>query len=377
MLLAMSVRLQFEGIRCFSEAQDAIIRPLTLLAGERSSGRSTFLALFQVASSIVDGYDQEFPCNFNEPPFLLGAFEQIAARRGGRAGRAESFSIAVSVDGSRPSGSIRADFVSQNGQPSLGAWRLDVGNSTWEVTSNSGGETVSLVVESAQGRHEVPDARRTTLLGLLDLPLHYLVAEPELKFPETLFSESEWESFRTVPVLIRQWFGRRTYALTPPVRSNAPIPPFTAHREQKMDQIEGRTGAFGSKPGWFEESDPFQIGVRSGDPPAIDDVFLLQQPEVHLHPRARAGLGSFFARQAGGKKRFVVETHSDCLVDRVRMEVLRGTIKPNDVSLLYFERRKNGAKIHNLELDRDGSVTNGPDGFRRFFLVEENDLQGI
>src|SRR5881396_1662040 len=53
--------------------------------------------------------------------------------------------------------------------------------------------------------------------------------------------------------------------------------------------------------------------------PAADEVFLLQQPEVHLHPRAQAELGSFFVSQAGKKRRFVIETHSDYLVDRVRM----------------------------------------------------------
>jgi predicted ATPase len=36
----MAVRLQFEGIRCFAEPQDAVIRPITLLVGENSSGKT-------------------------------------------------------------------------------------------------------------------------------------------------------------------------------------------------------------------------------------------------------------------------------------------------------------------------------------------------
>ena len=75
----MVVRLQFEGIRCFSAPQDAIVRPVTLLVGENSSGKSTFLALYQIASSIASGLHQELP--FNEPPFLLGAYDQIASYR--------------------------------------------------------------------------------------------------------------------------------------------------------------------------------------------------------------------------------------------------------------------------------------------------------
>jgi predicted ATPase len=107
------------------------------------------------------------------------------------------------------------------------------------------------------------------------------------------------------------------------------------------------------------------------------ELFLLQQPEVHLHPRAQAELGSFFASQARKDRKFVIETHSDHLVDRVRMEVRRKKLKPEDVSLLYFERGKHGATIHNLELDRNGGIVNPPEGYRQFFLNEERDLLGI
>ena len=50
-------------------------------------------------------------------------------------------------------------------------------------------------------------------------------------------------------------------------------------------------------------------------------MFLLQQPEVHLHPSAQAALGSLFCQIAGNRRQLVVETHSDHLLDRVRMDV--------------------------------------------------------
>jgi hypothetical protein len=432
MLLAMSVRLQFKGIRCFSEAQDAVVRPLTLLVGENSSGKSTFLALCQIASSIINGinsYSWEFP--FNDPPFLLGAFDQIASYRGGRAGRAKSFSIAVGLDDDVRCGSIRADFISQGGQPSLRGWLVERGASTWLVSFNEGRET-SLVVKTDQGRREVPHIGHVISPFGLRLPLERMATHlPGLNFLNTLFSQSDWESFRGIVPSIRKEFGSRTYGLAPirtsPQRTYDPVTAepkpegshvpmllsLLSHSAKKgpWTTLKAELGEFGSKSGLFEEidvirkgkkeSDPFQIGVKSGGPtfnlvdvgygvsqalpilvdilqrPAGDEVFLLQQPEVHLHPRAQAELGSFFARQAGRKRRFVVETHSDYLVDRVRMEVRRGTLKPDDVSLLYFERRKHGAMIHNLELDKGGSITNAPDGFRQFFLDEENELLGI
>jgi hypothetical protein len=422
------VRLQFEGIRCFSAPQDAVIRPLTLLVGENSSGKSTFLALCQIASSMIGGFGQDIP--FNEPPFLLGAYDQIASNRGSRAGRARSFSIAVSVDADALSRSIQSQFVSENGQPSLRVWRMVVGSSIWQVTLNGSRETVSLVVKSSQGRHAVPEIRPFMVWDVLHLPVKHLSTRPEFNFLATLFPGSDWDSFRNTANLIRQGFGR-TYALAPirtsPQRTYDPVSadpkPEGSHVPMllallSLSAAKGQWAAlrtaleeFCSKSGLFEqievirkgkkESDPFQIGVKSGgltfnlvdvgygvsqalpilvdtlQRPAANEVFLLQEPEVHLHPRAQAELGSFFARQAGGDRRFVIETHSDHLVDRVRMEVRNGKLRPEDVSLLYFERQKHGAMIHSIELDKAGGIANPPAGYRQFFLNEERDLLDV
>ena len=67
-------------------------------------------------------------------------------------------------------------------------------------------------------------------------------------------------------------------------------------------------------------------------------TFLLQQPEVHLHPRGQAEFSTFLAKSVNKKKHsFLIETHSDYIIDRVRMSVRDKIIKPEDVSILYFE----------------------------------------
>ena len=51
-------------------------------------------------------------------------------------------------------------------------------------------------------------------------------------------------------------------------------------------------------------------------------LFLLQQPEVHLHPSAQAALGSLFCTtvRASGRQ-LIVETHSEYIIDRIRMDI--------------------------------------------------------
>jgi len=418
----MAVRLQFEGIRCFAEPQDAVVRPLTLLVGENSSGKSTFLALCRIASAIVEGLDTPF--SFNEPPFLLGAYDQIASYQRGRAGHAKSFSITARVSSVAHSGLIRAEFVSRNGQPALNRWGLIAGGLSVQIVSDNSPEQVMLVVESARGKKEVAETRPWVIWDLINRPLGSLTGLPEYAFLGTLFSELDLESLRKAADSIRKEFGPLTYALAPirtsPRRTYDPVfaeaEPEGSHvpmalavlSDSEWANLRPELKEFGSKSGLFEqievirkgkkESDPFQIGVKSGGstfnlvdvgygvsqalPILVDtlqrhEAFLIQQPEVHLHPRAQAEMGSFFARQAGKNRRFVIETHSDHLVDRVRMEVRAGTLRCDDVSLLYFERQKHGATIHNLELDQEGNITNPPTGYRQFFLNEERDLLGV
>ncbi|HEX3529705.1 MAG TPA: DUF3696 domain-containing protein [Thermoanaerobaculia bacterium] len=149
------------------------------------------------------------------------------------------------------------------------------------------------------------------------------------------------------------------------------------------------------------ESDPFQVQVHIGGnavnlidvgygvsqalPIVVDclrgkegGTFLLQQPEVHLHPRAQAELGSFLGALAKQQnKRFVIETHSDYLVDRIRMDIRDGKgLTPEDVSLLYFERKNGQVNIHRLTLDEYGNLLDPPPGYRDFFFDEARRFLG-
>lgn len=108
-------------------------------------------------------------------------------------------------------------------------------------------------------------------------------------------------------------------------------------------------------------------------------LMLLQQPEVHLHPSAAAALGSLFCEIVAASKRrgnvgrqIVVETHSDFIIDRVRMAVRDETsdLQPEEVSILYFKREEQAVQIHSISVDRLGNIEGAPVGYRQFFLDE-------
>ena len=106
--------------------------------------------------------------------------------------------------------------------------------------------------------------------------------------------------------------------------------------------------------------------------------FLLQQPEIHLHPKAQAELSSLLATLAGqGKRSFLVETHSDYMIDRARIEIRKGTIRPEDVSLIYLEPKGRVVKVHNISFDKTGDMISIPNSYREFFMKEVTHLMGF
>jgi hypothetical protein len=108
-------------------------------------------------------------------------------------------------------------------------------------------------------------------------------------------------------------------------------------------------------------------------------VFLFQQPEVHLHPRAQAALGTVFSDYIASHRRsyIVTETHSDYLINRVRIQIRKGEIHPDLVSLLYFEPSDSDVNIYEVSIDRKGNIIGAPPSYRQFFIAEEEEVLDI
>src|SRR5713226_8928380 len=84
---AAPVELLIENVRCFAGRHVIPIRPLTVLVGENSSGKSTLLA----ALSIMCNSGFPLHPDFNQSPYSLGSFQTIATREGAKNGGAPMF----------------------------------------------------------------------------------------------------------------------------------------------------------------------------------------------------------------------------------------------------------------------------------------------
>lgn len=90
----------------------------------------------------------------------------------------------------------------------------------------------------------------------------------------------------------------------------------------------------------------------------------LEQPEIHLHPRAQAALAEILANAANRSVRVVLETHSELLLLGVQSLVAEGKLSPDLVKLHWFTRGEDGVtKVSSADLDEAGTFGDWPEDF--------------
>jgi energy-coupling factor transporter ATP-binding protein EcfA2 len=112
-----------------------------------------------------------------------------------------------------------------------------------------------------------------------------------------------------------------------------------------------------------------------GDPFLLRKMLVVEQPELHLHPRLQSKLTDFFTWTAGVDSgqplaapqrpiQWLVETHSEAMVLRIQRRIREGRIAPESISILYVSPDSSGSTIKRLRLDRYGQfIDDWPDGF--------------
>jgi predicted ATPase len=96
-----------------------------------------------------------------------------------------------------------------------------------------------------------------------------------------------------------------------------------------------------------------------------DEVVIVENPEVHLHPRAQQDIGELLAFVAACGVQVIVETHSDHVLNGIRLAVKqRASIEPSEVRIHFFSRDVDGiSQLQTPTIDADGRLDTWPEGF--------------
>lgn len=103
-----------------------------------------------------------------------------------------------------------------------------------------------------------------------------------------------------------------------------------------------------------------------------NSTLIMSQPEIHLHPSVQANLGDYLVKQVKERnKNYIVETHSEYLLNRMRLLIVKEEIQPEEVAVYYFENSiKDGSIAHRIEFTKDGQILNAPKGFFETYMID-------
>lgn len=259
----------------------------------------------------------------------------------------------------------------------------------------------------------------------------YFRSQPIVMFPaiiEKLYRENEiakqLESF-PFPSLSRSFASMAPIRTTPKRTYDGYTKTFSPQGEHtpyvirkrlprgtKTNEFKKALDAFGADSGLFESVGITQFGKDSASPfeltitltakalrvnsvgygvsqvlPIIVELLThrkgswlaIQQPEVHLHPRAQAALGEVLHHAASrASHTLFVETHSDYLIDRYRTEMRETKDSGAPTQVVFFERTETGNHAYPMILDSRGEYPEDqPPEFRSFFLKEQKRILGV
>jgi predicted ATPase len=106
---------------------------------------------------------------------------------------------------------------------------------------------------------------------------------------------------------------------------------------------------------------PIVVAALSAKP---EDILLIENPEVHLHPAGQMLMGRFLAEVAHAGVQVVVETHSDHVLSGVRRIIKASQLKADRVAIHFFRPRSEGVtQVVSPSIDPSGSIDEWPDGF--------------
>lgn len=94
------------------------------------------------------------------------------------------------------------------------------------------------------------------------------------------------------------------------------------------------------------------------------DVVMIENPEIHLHPKAQSRLGEFFAFLASKGIQLIIETHSEHLLDNLRYQIFKEKFSKDDVIIYYKDSAQ--TPFEKICISDDGHFTT-PEGKKRAF----------
>lgn len=376
----MLTQLDLHLFKCFEELR-LPLAPLSLLSGANASGKSSVLQALVLAHQTMREHEWSRRLMLNGSAIRLGTVSDVVDKLHGR----RTFEIGV-MDAEV---TCRWVFSGERSEMSMAVDSVDVNGSVVERPSDL--------------RYLLPPDADLSAMSLAERlrRLSYITAERV--GPREVYAI---EDRQTAPVIgpqgehavsVLHW-GRDEHVLAELVVAG--VPP------TRLRQVEKRMRTFFPGCGLMLQQVPqtnaVTLGLRTSEDtdfhrpvhagfgltqvlPIVvaalsaskEDILLIENPEVHLHPAGQALMGQFLADVAHAGVQVVVETHSDHVLNGIRRSVKGGRLSAQGVALHFFKSPSaEPPQVLTPGLDDQGNIDAWPEGFFDQFDKDMNYFAG-
>lgn len=375
--------ISLKGFKSFADETRLEIRPLTLLAGANSSGKSSALQPLLLLKQTFEAPYDPGPLLLDGPHVRFTSLEQMFTRIPERAPATE-FQVVVEY---QTGDHLRHRFATdESGQLELrsletlrSGHKLELSSRLTALQPFTPKGLVRALWSTDNNSEALEIWRHLYAVQFLAVSVFHvpgLRGNPVRSYPTTVmerFLEGTFEPY--VASLLEEWGRQGDERITRVHEHLSKLGLSSIVLSQRIDAARLEI-LVGRLPGSKKVDDLVNIadvgfGVSQVLPvvvalaaPQPGRLVYLEQPELHLHPRAQAALAEVLADAARRGVRVVAETHSSTLLLAVQALVAEGKLPTEDVILHWFQRDADGVtRVTSAELDQLGAYGDWPEDF--------------
>lgn len=420
-------RIAVTGFKSILNRQEINVRPLTILAGANSSGKSSIMQPLLLLKQTLEAPYDPGALKLDGPNVRFTDAEQLLARTL-KGGQVKSFKIELEIAGwPDEAGDLKLEFH-KSGKHPIDVEEMTATSPKGSVTLRRGmtpHETLEVMHKKGFGTDEDSTANSgTTILeaklrrdrcflnvttterrgkirtkrqgyfnyqpethSVMDvIHVRGLRGNPERSYPVAAFGRQFPGEFeRYVAGVLAAWKANGKKTLLKAVGNDLLQLGLTWKvdaRPISETQVELHVGRMPS-PEQGGAHDLVSIadvgfGVSQTLPVVValhvarrGQLVYIEQPEIHLHPRAQVAMAGVLARAAQRGVRVVCETHSAHMLLALQSLVAEQKLSPDLVALHWFQRVNGVTQITTAELDADGAYGDWPEDFSEVILQQE------
>lgn len=359
--------IHLSSFKCF-DTLDLALGPLTMLAGVNGGGKSSVIQALALLSQTFSQREWGRSLMLEGPELALGSVADVLNQDSAR----RSLAVGITTDEQKVKWSFKADdrraLSVELEQVEVDGVNIPMEAATRWLMPPSYAEVSSVV--AALRKMSWITAERTGPRELLPLKAedsHFRVGHHGELAAGLLYWRGEDELRSTLclpdtpPTLFHQVRGHMQSFFpgcdlrVSPVDSASAIS-LRLRSDSRSDFQRPQNVGFG-----LSQLFPIIVSLLAA---RAQDVLLIENPEVHLHPRAQQEIGMLLAEAAMSGVQVILETHSDHVLNGVRLAVKQNKLPAADVRVHFFAHRPGmPAAPESPTMDIDGRLNSWPEGF--------------